>query len=70
MTKTDRPEAERKELIGDAIHSKYINCDGCGEEVYMGDCNTESAVVERWNGHIEEIHDAQVGTAIGETEED
>lgn len=60
MTVTERSEAEREEMLGEAIHSKHVKCDGCGEEVYLGDCNTESAVVERWNNHMKEIHDAQV----------
>lgn len=60
MTETEQTKAEREEMLGEAIHSKYVKCDGCGEKAYMGDCNTESAVVERWNSHMEEVHDAQV----------
>lgn len=50
--------AEHGEMLSDAVHSPSVRCE-CGEEVDMRDCHTKSAVIERWNGHIEDAHDAE-----------
>ena len=51
--------AEHEERLSDAVHSEAVKCDGCGEEVDMRDCHSKAAVVERWNGHMEDVHDGE-----------